>query len=197
MADKMFGISLEDQRMKYGVVAVLAAILLTVVAWPGNAKQAPVAGVAAPARPGDAHRQPAQASGKAAASNAANVAVKKPVARRPVAAVSEEELQSTLQFNPFVASALLQAQLPGSQQTSSQQAEEQSAEKARALAAQQRLSEFKEQKVSVVFRTTDGTTAALIGKRVVREGDVIDGVRIVSISHEGVLVEAIASATEE
>jgi len=54
------------------------------------------------------------------------------------------------------------------------------------------LNEFRSKKVSVVFRTADGTSAALIGdKQVVREGEVIDGIRILSISHEGVVVEVV------
>ena len=208
MADKMFGISLQDQRAKYLLVAVLAAILLAVVAWPGETSPAS-SGVVAATRPQphsaaatDTGSSPAQPSsstplspqGRWAGGEGASVksTAKKPPVRKAFAPLSDDELKSLLSFNPFVPSALLQAQLPGTQVSATeQQVREELAEKARVLAAEQRLNEFRGKKVRVVFQTADGRSAALIGdKLLVREGEIIDGVRILSISPNGVVVEA-------
>jgi len=216
VADKMFGISLQNDQAKYLLVAVLAAILLAVIAWPGESSPAtPGAKAAAtseqhPTATSGIGSSTAQSSssapvsaggigagGEGAAAKtepkpAAKTLAKKQSARKAFTPLTEDELASTLSFNPFVPSALLQAQLPGQSTVATQQAQEDLAEKARALAVEQRLNEFRSKKVSVVFRTADGTSAALIGdKQVVREGEVIDGIRILSISHEGVVVEVV------
>lgn len=56
------------------------------------------------------------------------------------------------------------------------------------------MAEFKNQKVKMILRTDRGVTA-VIGDRKVREGDIIDGVRIVSIRPDGVIIEPEANAT--
>ncbi len=193
MADKMFGISLADQRAKYLLVAVLGAILLAVIVWPGEAPPA-AAGTGAPARHGETTGQPTQPAGRPAVSAKAKAAGKKPTLRRAFTAAPAGELEATLKFNPFAASELLQAQLPGSQPTpTDKQAQEEQAERTRALATAQRLNEFRTKKVKLLLRTPDGAAAALIGDELlVREGQIVDGLRIVSISHEGVVVEAVS-----
>ena len=85
---------------------------------------------------------------------------------------------------------MLQPQLTNSGTTSTDPNLER-AEQARALAIQQRLTKFRGQKVSVLLRTSDGGSAALLGGRLVREGDVVDGIRVLSISADGVVLEAL------
>lgn len=191
MADKLFGVSLQDQRIKWLVVGALAAVLLAVIFWEGEAPPAAAtASTATGARPGVAvHRSPTVAR-KASA----KTAVKKSRFRPDVAAKPEDELEMTLKFNPFAPRPSLQPQLTGETTATDPQLEEaqqERAEKARALAVQQRLSEFKGQKVSVLLRNSDGASAALIGGRLVREGDIVDGIRVLSISTDGVVLEAV------
>lgn len=192
MAEKMFGISLHDQRAKYLLVAVLAAILLAVIAWPGDAPPAESGAAAAVRTPRNSTPARDNVAIKTEPQAFARTTGKKSVKASDAARLSEDELELTLSYNPFVPSALLQAQIPGSQMTATeQQVQKDLAEKAQVLAAEQRLSEFRGKKVRVVFRTADGSSAAIIGdKLLVREGEVIDGVRILSISSDGVVVEA-------
>lgn len=56
-------------------------------------------------------------------------------------------------------------------------------QKARSL-----LSEFRSRKVKLIFRTNN-KACALIGDRLIKEGEIIDGVKIVSISNNGVVVQ--------
>ena len=58
------------------------------------------------------------------------------------------------------------------------------------------LAEFQSQKVKMVLRTNN-KVAAVIGDQLVHEGDVIDGIRIVSILSNGVVVEAIPPESAE
>ena len=50
------------------------------------------------------------------------------------------------------------------------------------------LAALRSDKVTMILRT-DRKVSAMIGNRLVREGDIVDGVRIVSIQTNGVLVE--------
>ena len=184
MADKLFGVSLRDQRVKWLLVAGLAAVLLAIVVC-GSGD--PPGGTSPAATPG-VRKRVVPASGKAAG-------VKTARSRWTGGTVSADELETTLQFNPFAPAHTLQQQLesretPGSDSAASPTAE-QRAENVRALAIRQRLSEFRGQKISVLFRTADGTAAARIGGRVVREGEILDGIRIVSIGTDGVVIEAV------
>lgn len=66
-----------------------------------------------------------------------------------------------------------------------------------AVAAQRRTSEetfaaFTSQKVKMTLRT-GANVSALIGERLVHEGEIIDGIRIVSILPTGVLVEPVTT----
>jgi cytoskeletal protein RodZ len=192
VADKIFGISLRDQRIKWLLVAVLAAVLLAVIVWPGDAPPAESrAGLTGALQNAAAHRS-APASSKAAVDTAAKTAGTKSHQRPKVSASSEDELERTLKFNPFAPRPALQTLVAG-ETTASGQAQEQLAEKTRALAAQQRLSEFRGKKVSVVLRSSAGGSAALIGGRLVREGEIVDGIRVLSISTDGIVVEAVTA----
>jgi len=205
VADKLLGVSVGDQRIKWLVVVVLAAILLAVIVW-GNDAPPVGAGAAASARARheDSARRPAPISGKAAVEtaprNAAKAAVKKSRTRWKFADALADELELTLKFNPFAPKPALEPQLANGATAISDpnqiRAEEERAEQARALAAQQRLTKFRGQKVSVFLRTSDGGSAALIGGRVVREGDVVDGVRVLSISADAVVLEAAPPTTD-
>lgn len=53
---------------------------------------------------------------------------------------------------------------------------------------QQTIAELQGQKVKMILRT-DNKTSAMIGNRLVSEGDLIDGVRVVSILPTGVIVK--------
>jgi hypothetical protein len=198
VADKLFGISLRDQRMKWLVVVGLAAVLLAVIAWGGDAPSARATATttAGAGQAAAAHRS-APAAGNAAVNTAGTTSVKTAVAksrsRRHVATDTEDELEMTLKFDPFALSSGLQVAIPGNEPSiCDQKAQEELAEKARVLAVQQRLSEFRGKKVSVLLRTSDGVAAARIGGRVVREGEIVDGIRILSISTDGVVVEAVS-----
>jgi hypothetical protein len=129
------------------------------------------------------------------ASTTANTAAKPAAAKsrpRPkFASVSEDELETTLQFNPFAPRTALQTQLASETTSSEQEAQEEAAEKAQALAAAQRLSEFRGQKISIVLKMSDGASAVRIGKRLIHEGEVVDGIRVLSISAEGIVVEPV------
>ena len=195
MADKVFGISMQDQRIKYLLVAILAAVLVAVIAWPGDAPPTDSRAVAAGVRPNSASHRSAPASSKAApaVNSAAKTAGKKSRPRPNVSAVSEDELEMTLSFNPFAPRNSVQSQLAGETTISQQEAQEEAAEKARALAVEQRLSEFRGQKISIVLRMSDGASAVRIGKRLIQEGEVVDGIRVLSISAEGIIVEPVTS----
>lgn len=199
MADKLFGISLQDQRAKWLVVIALAAVLLAVIVWGGEAPPAAATtSTAASTRHGDVAHRPAPNAGNAAVKGAAKTTVKTTVtksrSRLKVATDPENELEMTLRFNPFALRPTLQVPVPGTESsTPDQQAQEELAERARVLAVQQRLSEFKGQKVNVLLRTSDGVAAARIGRRLVHEGDIVDGIRILSISSDGVVVEAVST----
>lgn len=208
MADKMFGISLGDQRIKWLLVVILAAILLAVVVWGGEAPPPGSGAAAAGARQADGAQRSPPVSGKTQGSTAikspsktagkvpGNISGKQPRSRPNAAANPEDELETTLKFNPFAVRPALQRQISGSEaaiaERNVKQSHEELAQKARASAMQQRLSEFQGMKVSVVLRNSDGGAAvALIGGRLVREGEVVDGIRILSISTDGVVVEAV------
>lgn len=61
-------------------------------------------------------------------------------------------------------------------------------EDARDQKARSLLSEFRSRKVKLIFRTNN-KACALIGDRLIKEGEIIDGVKIVSISNNGVVVQ--------
>ena len=54
--------------------------------------------------------------------------------------------------------------------------------------AESLLAEFKTRKVKLIFRTNN-KACALIGDRLIKEGEIIDGIKIVSISNNGVVVQ--------
>src|SRR5262249_18411126 len=112
----------------------------------------------------------------------------------PVAA-SAEELEATLKFNPFALTTSLRQlfQVDSAAPPLAAPSARQPDEKAREAAPEKRLSEFRRQKVSAIFRTSTGAAAALVGSRVLKEGEVLDGIRIVSISADGVMVEVVKS----
>ncbi len=191
MADKVFGISLQDQRMKYLLVAVLAAVLVAVIAWPGAAPPAESRAAVAGVRPiATAHRS-APASSKTVANSAAKTASTKSRPRPKISSASQDELETTLKFNPFAPRTALETQIASEMPSSEQEAQEEAAEKARVLAAEQRLSEFRGQKISIVLRMSDGVSAVRIGKRLIHEGEVVDGIRVLSISADGIIVEPV------
>jgi hypothetical protein len=187
----MFGVSIRDQRIKWLVVVALAAVLLALIVWPGDAPPAQP-GAAATAAQADVHAA-APGSGKVSGKTGAT-AVRKSRARPIIVADREAELDMALRFNPFAQMSRLEAQSLNSETTGSdpslEPAEEEIAERARAQTVEQRLSEFRGQKVSVLFRTAEGGATAMIGTRLVHEGDIVDGVRVLSISTEGVVLEA-------
>jgi hypothetical protein len=183
----MFGISLRDQRVKWLLVVALAAVLLAVILWGGDAPPAQ----ATAARQGAAAHRSAPASGKTLGNTVKKTTTRKPRSRPNVTIQPEDELEMTLKCNPFALKPALQRQLPGNIEPDDEQARKELAEKARAHAVQQRLSEFRGKKVSVLLRNSDGGAAALIGSKLVREGDIIEGIRVLSISSDGVVVEAL------
>jgi hypothetical protein len=189
----MFGVSIRDQRIKWLVVVALAAVLLALIVWPGDAPPAQPGASATAAHPqADVHASvpgSSKVSGKTG-----TTAARRSRARPIVVADREAELETTLRFNPFAQMSRLEAQSHNGETTLSdpnlEPAEEELAERARAQTVEQRLSEFRSQKVSVLFRTTEGGATAMIGTRLVHEGDIVDGVRVLSISTEGVVLEA-------
>jgi hypothetical protein len=204
VADKLLGVSVGDQRIKWLVVVALAAILVAVIVCGNDAPPAGAGATAtAAARQGHPAHRPAPVSGTPAVENtskiAAKTAVKKSRSRWNFAA-AEDELELTLRFNPFAPKPALQPQLSNGDTPVTDpnllRAEEERAERARALAAQQRLTKFRAQKVKVFLRTADGGSVALIGGRFVREGDIVDGVRVLSISADAVVLEAAPTTSE-
>ncbi len=152
-------------------------------------------------------------SGNTPANSDANVAVTPPAsqdAARPAStavvpvkitthwpAVSRERM---LQHNPFKhlelppdVSAEAQPEAPPDEPTPDATAEAAAAEAAALAAekqkkAQEILTEFQDRKVQMILRT-GGKASAMIGNRLVHEGDIIGGIRIVSILPNGVLIE--------
>ena len=184
MADKLFGISLRNNRVKWLLVAGLAGVLWFVITGGDGAPPDP-AGVAA----GQRARRPAiPVPGTTERAKVARF-------RWNGARVSDAEFEQMLQVDPFARKPALQQQLqialaPAASESDMQTAQEEATREAAALAVQHRLKEFQAMKIHVVLRNSDGTAAALLGKRIVREGQVLDGVRILSISTDGIVVEA-------
>ncbi|MBI3866013.1 MAG: hypothetical protein HY290_29400 [Planctomycetia bacterium] len=180
MDNRVFGFSLPGQRLKWFVVFGLATVLMAIVVF-GNG-DSPDAGGAA-AKGGARPRLPVVP--------VASDRVSVQGFRGKGASPSDEEFETTLQFDPFAPRLALQQQLqPAGNAANAPPTPEQIAEKSRSLALRQRMQEFQGKKVSVVFRMSDGTAAALVGGRLIRQGEVVDGIKVVSISAAGVVLEA-------
>ena len=183
MAEKLFGIPLQNERVKWLMVGGLAAVLAALVCFQDSEE---------PGALPEAERPPARRpASRANSAGAAKGPVRKGLRMaEPTAETARGHLDSALEFNPFALTPKLktrlgiEAPLVAAHETgaAATAADPQSAD-------DKRLSEFRDKKVSAVFRTADGAAAALIGNRLVREGDVVDGVRIKSITAQGVVVE--------
>jgi hypothetical protein len=153
------------------VIGVLGAVLAGVLVVQFSGGQADSTGVSGPpegpARPVTAARPPAE-----------------PAARPAWPKVAAAEAS---RYDPF---ALPQAMIqqsrlppPKAQAEEQQQADRLRQQREQALAALRRRG------ASTVFRSASGA-AAIVGPRVVRVGDELDGFRVVSIDDGGVLLEA-------
>lgn len=220
MADKVFGIAVGDPKVKWLLIAGLALVLVAVLCLESGAPPAATTGKAVAISPhpsadaaagGEAHAaagaqprpQPAAAGGSSkkvrGARRLLNAADKDAgrshlTAAGAPAEISEDSLQAALDFDPFTLSAPLRERLGLAANAGRPPAPdaEQLAREKRQHAAEQRLREFRAKKTSAIMKTADGSISALIDNHLLHEGDVIDGVRVVSITADGVVLEAIA-----
>ncbi|MDB5388212.1 MAG: hypothetical protein JWM11_3858 [Planctomycetaceae bacterium] len=111
-------------------------------------------------------------------------------------------LEEMLAHNPFAQPNLpkeTEPKIPAPEEVAAAEAKTLESAKAKSLEVERQtkvdavMTDWRNQKVNMILRTDRGVTA-LIGDRKVREGQIIDGVRIVSIRPNGVIVEPVSSA---
>lgn len=97
-------------------------------------------------------------------------------------------------YDPFtVPAALVEEPIVAVDDEENGSTDEANAEREKEIARRQAerdriLAKLQEQGVTAVFRTSHGATAT-IGSRIVHEGDVLDGFRVIEIRPEGVVLE--------
>lgn len=190
MAEKLFGLKLGNSPKQWWVAGGLTAVLVGVLAF--NRDDTPEPPIS-PAPSEDAAGANSQASDNPRRSTPVDkvrVVRKSPAVRKRISAGRLPDLSSALKHDPFaIPSAIaLPVQPEIAPQTAVAEAtDEDSVTDARRQAVQQTLNDLRSKKIMLIFRQGDGA-AALIGDRVVKEGQIIDGVKIESISPRGITV---------
>jgi len=169
-------------RVKLVLVPVLALILVVVLVWPD----------------GEQHRGNADEGTNAAAASQTGASTKSAgsdqpgqiskVLPRQAKVWPEIALEEILRHDPFALPSPLSSER---QLADLQDEEEKLQEKAdeRARQLKQRIETLQQNRVSVIFRTEHGA-AAVIGSRLVQEGGLFEeGLRIVEILPDGVILE--------
>jgi hypothetical protein len=191
MADTVFGFKLENRRAAWLVIGGLAAVLFAVLVLDEGESEAPDAAAASSVgsarnagTPGDATSVGAPRGAPSGSSRSV----------RKIRQWPEIDLADVLKQNPFMlsdqATEELALQTGEAKETLPTDEEIQAALRQKRLG--ETLDELRRTGVSAIFRTAQGN-AAVIGNRTLKEGDVIDGVRIVSISDKGIVVEPMNS----
>lgn len=186
MASTVFGIKLENQSAKWLLVGGLGAVLMGVILFGGGDAAEETAELAT-----TANSSPSGEAGTAAAvpgprRGGLPATPKSPRKTREWPRLDPVEV---IKHNPFTLSEAAAEQLAlESGKTKDVPTAEELAALERNKRREQLVEELRRTRVSMIFRS-DAGNAAVIGNRVLKEGEIVEGVRIVSITNSGITVE--------
>ena len=174
-------------RLKLALIPVLVVILLLVLVWPSagdklTADDSETAGQETQ----QSHRTDAITEGDAAGPSSVSM-------QRTQKTWPAIGLTSILKHDPFALAPLLTNRrvgvVPQEGQQQNQETTDTSHQEEQIKRLMERIATLQQKQVSVVFRSESGT-AALIDSKIVHEGDLLeDGVRIVKIRSDGIVLQ--------
>lgn len=185
MADTLFGIKLEGQNRLRLLIAALGIVAVGCYLWGDEGLVTPTTELAAAAPDSANPDAPANANPRRRGGP------KTPNTAKKTREWPRLDPAEAMKHNPFTLSEDAAEQLslqPGKEKDGP--TEEELAAMERQKLRDQLLDELRRTGVSMIFRSSN-VNVAVIGKRTLREGQIIDGVRVVSISNTGITVEPV------
>ena len=171
-------------RLKLALIPVLVVIFILVLVWPSTGDNLPADDLeTAGQETQQSHRTDALTEGDAAGPS--SVSMQRTQKTWPVIG-----LASILKHDPFALAPLLASRTVGVvSQEGPQQKIDSSQQEELIKRLEERIATLQQKQVSVVFQSESGTVA-IIDSKIVHEGDLLeDGVRIVKIRSDGVVLQ--------